>query len=296
MAHIHETKADRAFMAFIYLVLAIITISVLYPLIYVLSSSFSSPAAVLAGKVRLLPVDFSLEGYQVVLGSSKIVRGYLNTILYTTVGTSINVAMTVMTGYALSKRDLFGKRFFVFLFTFTMMFSGGLMPTYLLVKNLHLLDTMWALVLPGAMAVYQMIVARTFFMTNIPYDLYESSQLDGCSDLRYLWSVVLPLSKALLAVLVLLYAVGHWNTYFNAMIYLSSPEKYPLQIILREILLQNTIDYTDINSIENSVKQDDLQELIKYTLIVVSSAPILILYPFIQKYFVKGVMVGSIKG
>jgi putative aldouronate transport system permease protein len=159
-----------------------------------------------------------------------------------------------------------------------------------------MLDTFWVMVIPNAMAAYQMIVARTYFVTNIPRDLYETSQLEGCSDFRFLGTIVIPLSKALIAVLVLLYAVGHWNSYFHAMIYLKDPARAPLQIVLREILLQNTIDYTDMNSIENSLRQDDMYELIKYVLIVVSSAPILALYPFVQKYFVKGVMVGSIKG
>lgn len=296
MNTIKESKSDKVFLFFVYLFLITVVICILYPLIYVISSSFSSPAAVAAGKVRLLPIEPSVEGYKIVLSSKKIGMGYLNTIMYTVFGTTINVVLTILSGYALSKHDLVGKRFFMFLFTFTMLFNGGLMPTYILVKQMNLLDTFWVMIIPNAMAAYQMIVARTFFSTSIPRDLYETSQLDGCSDFRFLATIVIPLSKALIAVLVLLYAVGHWNSYFHAMIYLKSPELFPLQIVLREILLQNTIDYSDMRSIENSLRQDDMQELIKYVLIVVSSAPILALYPFVQKYFVKGVLVGSVKG
>lgn len=293
---IKEGKGDGIFLAVNYTFLFLLTICILYPLIFILSSSFSSPSAVTAGRVRLLPVDPGIEGYKIVLSSQKIGRGYLNTVLYTVVGTTINVTLTILAGYALSKHNLVGKRFFTLMFTFTMLFSGGLMPTYLLIRQMNMLDTFWVMVIPNAMAVYQMIVARTYFVTTIPRDLYETCQIEGCSDFRFLASIVVPLSKTLIAVLVLLYAVGHWNSYFHAMIYLKDSSRFPLQIILREILLQNTIDYSDMNSIENSMRQDDVYELIKYVLIVVSSAPVLALYPFVQKYFVKGIMVGSIKG
>ncbi|GIO31337.1 MULTISPECIES: carbohydrate ABC transporter permease [Paenibacillus] len=293
---IRESKGDRLFVAFVYLFLTLILVIVAVPLIYILSSSVSSPQAVTSGKVWLFPVDFTLDGYKAVFRNPQIGVGYMNSLFYTVVGTVVNVALTIMLGYPLAKKTLYGRSFFMVLLVITMMFDGGLIPYYLVVKDLHLLDTRWAMILPGAMGVFQVIVARTFFQTTIPDELSEAAELDGCSDLRFIFSIVLPLSKPIIAVMTLMYAVGHWNAYFDALIFLRSPDLFPLQIILRNILILNTVDASMMANVNQMQAQQGLKDLIKYSLIVVASAPVLIIYPFVQKHFVKGVMIGSLKG
>ena len=293
---IKPAASDRVFAAIVGVILVLLTMIVLYPLLYVLSASFSSANAVSTGKVVLWPVDFSLEGYQRVFDYSRVWIGYRNTLAYTLVGTAVNIAMTMMCAYPLARRGLPHKGFFTFIFTFTMIFGGGLIPSYLLNKDLGLVNTFWVMIIPGAMAVYQMILARTFIANTIPEDLIESAKLDGCSDIRFFWQFVLPLSQAVIAVIALQYAVGHWNSDFNAMIYLQNNKLYPLQIFLREILIMSQMDSSDFMDDETAVAIQGMAELIKYALIVVSTAPILCLYPFLQKYFVKGVMIGSLKG
>ena len=293
---IKPAASDRVFAAIVGVILVLLTMIVLYPLLYVLSASFSSANAVSTGKVVLWPVDFSLEGYQRVFDYSRVWIGYRNTLAYTLVGTAVNIAMTMMCAYPLARRGLPHKGFFTFIFTFTMIFGGGLIPSYLLNKDLGLVNTFWVMIIPGAMAVYQMILARTFIANTIPEDLIESAKLDGCSDIRFFWQFVLPLSQAVIAVIALQYAVGHWNSYFNAMIYQQNNKLYPLQIFLREILIMSQMDSSDFMDDETAVAIQGMAELIKYALIVVSTAPILCLYPFLQKYFVKGVMIGSLKG
>lgn len=293
---IRESKGDRLFVAFVYLFLTLILVIVVVPLIYILSSSVSSPQAVTSGKVWLFPVDFTLDGYKAVFRNPQIGVGYLNSLFYTVVGTVVNVALTIMLGYPLAKKTLYGRSFFMVMLVITMMFDGGLIPYYLVVKDLHLLDTRWAMILPGAMGVFQVIVARTFFQTTIPDELSEAAELDGCSDFRFIFSIVLPLSKPIIAVMTLMYAVGHWNAYFDALIFLRSPDLFPLQIILRNILILNTVDASMMANVNQMQAQQGLKDLIKYSLIVVASAPVLIIYPFVQKHFVKGVMIGSLKG
>lgn len=293
---IRESKGDRLFVAFVYLFLTLILVIVAVPLIYILSSSVSSPQAVTSGKVWLFPVDFTLDGYKAVFRNPQIGVGYLNSLFYTVVGTVVNVALTIMLGYPLAKKTLYGRSFFMVMLVITMMFDGGLIPYYLIVKDLHLLDTRWAMILPGAMGVFQVIVARTFFQTTIPDELSEAAELDGCSDIRFIFSIVLPLSKPIIAVMTLMYAVGHWNAYFDALIFLRSPDLFPLQIILRNILILNTVDASMMANVNQMQAQQGLKDLIKYSLIVVASAPVLIIYPFVQKHFVKGVMIGSLKG
>lgn len=276
--------------------LFIVLIVLLYPLIYIFSSSFSSTDAVIAGKVRLLPVDFSLEGYEAVFKSKSIWTGYANTIKYTVIGTIINIVVTFAAAYPLSRADLKGRNFFMMLFTFTMIFNGGIVPTYLVVSGLGLVDTLGAMVLPSAMSVYFMIIAKTFFQNTIPIELQEAAEIEGCNTPQLIWYVILPLSKAIIAVLVLFYAIQHWNAYFDAMLYLTSEDNYPLQLVLRDILLrseQNASMLSDVVALEQS---EGLKQLLKYSLIVVSSVPVLCIYPFVQKYFVKGVMIGSVKG
>lgn len=292
---IRESLGDRIFLTLVYFFLAVVLLLVLYPLIYVVSSSFSSPAAVSSGKVWLWPVEFSLKGYQVAFSNPQIVTGYVNSLYYTFFGTLISVTLTVLLAYPLSRRGLFGRDAIMIFITFTMIFYGGLIPTYLVVKELGLLNTRWALLIPQAVAAWQVIIARTFFQVTIPEELAEAAELDGCSDLRFLWSVVIPLSKPILAVLVLMYAVGQWNAYFDALLYLKSAELQPLQLVLRGILILNT---TTSTSMEASVmaQRRELAELLKYSLIVVGSLPVLIIYPFAQRYFVRGMLIGSIKG
>ena len=290
------TFDDRVYYIITDILLIILLVIIAYPLIFIVSASFSDPAAVAASRVVLWPVDPSLAGYRAVFSNPNIVRGYGNTIFYTVVGTLINVSMTLIAAYPLSRRELPWKGFFMFLFTFTMFFGGGLIPSYILIQSLHMLNTPWALLLPGALGVYNMIIARTFIQSNIPLELLEASQIDGCSDFRYFIRVVLPLSKTVIAVLVLFYAVGHWNAYFNAMIYLNTKELYPLTIFLREILMASRIDPSTVSDPELQTLIAKAAAVIKYALIVVSMVPVLLIYPFIQKYFVKGVMIGSLKG
>lgn len=289
------SRGDRAFYAITYIIIGILGLIVLYPMLYVIAASMSSADALMSGKVWLWPVDISFEGYKAVFRSSDVWLGYANTIFYTIVGTVINVAMTLLCAYPLSRKELFGRNVFTFIFSFTMLFGGGMIPNYLLIKNLGILNTRWALLLPGAMSIYNMIVCRTFIQTSIPTELLESARLDGCDDTRYFFKIVLPLSKAIIAVLTLWYAVGHWNAYFNAFIYLNDKELYPLQIFLRDILISNKMS-SDLNDPELANQLRTVQMTLKYALIVVSTAPLLVFYPFTQKYFQKGVMVGSVKG
>ncbi|CAM3161710.1 carbohydrate ABC transporter permease [Paenibacillus taichungensis] len=295
-SRIRESYGDRLFLVGVYTFLIVVTIVVLFPLIFIISSSFSSPQAVVSGKVWLLPVDFTLEGYKAVFRNPQIICGYLNSLYYTVIGTAVNVALTVMLAYPLARKTFYGRNFIMVILVITMMFEGGLIPLYLVVKNLHILDTRWAMILPGAMAVFQVIVARTFFQTTIPEEIAEAAELDGCSDIRFITSMVIPLSKPILAVLTLMYAVGHWNAYFDALIFLKSPDLFPLQIVLRNILILNSIDPTMVTNVDQMLAQQGLKDLLKYSLIVVASAPVLIIYPFVQKHFVKGVMIGSLKG
>lgn len=293
---VKKSRSDKTFDIVVLIILTLLLIQVLYPLVYIVSASFSSPSAVTSGKVVLFPVDFSLDGYKAVFENKDIWLGYKNTIIYTVFGTFINVAVTLMAAYPLSRRDLGGRGILTFFFTFTMLFGGGMIPNYILIRELHLMNTRWAILLPGALSVYNMIVARTFIQNNIPDELLEASQLDGCSDTKYFFRIILPLSKAIIAVLVLFYGVGHWNAYFNAFLYLNDRNLYPLQIFLREILVNNTMDlnsFTDPTLLE---AKQGLADLLKYSLIIVASVPVLCLYPFAQKYFVKGVMIGSVKG
>ena len=287
---------DKIFYIIITAILTFFFIAVLYPCIFVLSASFSSGVAVQSGKVILFPVDLSIEGYRAVFNTSTVWTGFINSLFYTVVGTTINLVMTLTAAYCLSRRDLPGRNGIMLLFTFTMFFSGGMIPSYMMVQSLGILNTRWALLLPGAIGVYNLIVARTFIINSIPLELLEASQMDGCSDVMYYLKVVIPLSKAIIAVLVLFYGVGHWNAYFNAMIYLHDKSLYPLTLFLREILMASQIDPSTVQDPELQARLAEMAGAIKYSLIVISMVPVLIIYPFVQKYFVKGVMIGSVKG
>lgn len=289
-------RDDKIYYASIHIILILVLVVIGYPLIYIVSSSFSSPTAVSTGKVILWPVDLSLEGYKAVFKNKDVLSGYLNTIIFTVCGTTINVVMTMFAAYPLSSQKLPGKNFFLFLFTFTMLFSGGMIPTYILIKDLHMLNSIWAMILPGAVSVYNLMITKTFIQNSIPGELYEAAEIDGCSDANYFFKMVLPLSKSIIAVLVLFYAIGHWNAYFNAFLYLDDRKLFPLQLVLREILIANSINSTMILDPEIAAAKQGMAELLKYSLILVSTVPVMCLYPFVQKYFVKGVMIGSVKG
>lgn len=289
---------DRIYLGIVYLFLFLFTAAVLYPLIYVVSCSFSSPEALIQGRVFFLPVEPGLQGYRTVFENKDIWRGYYNTIVYTALGTLIGTSLTITAAFVLSRREFPLKKFVTTVFTITMFFGGGTIPTYLWLKNLHMLNTIWAIVLPGAVSAWLVFVGKTFLQSTVPEELFEATCLDGGSYIQFFTQVILPLSKPILAVIALNFAIGLWNSYYSALIYLSDSAKYPLQMILRDILIQNQVDLSkaggvDINSLQH---KQYLSELLKYSLIIVSSAPMLIIYPFIQKHFIKGVMIGAVKG
>ena len=294
---IHDCTVDKIVYTLNYIILIAFLIIVLYPFVYIVSCSFSSGQALISGKVTLLPVDPTLEGYKAILEYKDIWTGFANSFLYTISGTLVGLTLTILAAYPLSRFSLVGRRPLMMLFLFTMLFNGGLVPNYMLVLSLGLLNTAWAIILPTALSAYNVIVARTFFINTIPNELHESAELDGCGEFRFLISIVLPLSKAIMAVLVLWIAIGFWNSYFNPMIYLNDKSKFPLQLILREILLMANVDFTKAAANpELYYKNQQLSEILRYGTIIISALPLMVLYPFIQKYFVQGVMIGSVKG
>jgi ABC-type glycerol-3-phosphate transport system permease component len=292
---IREPFSDRAFLVVITAMLAVVLAVVLLPLVYIVASSFSSAGAVSSGRVLFWPVEFSVRAYTDALTNPQVIRGYYNSLIYAGAGTLISVTLTVAIAYPLSRRKFFGRNVLMSGLLFTMLFSGGLIPTYMVVQDLGLLNTRWALLLPNAIGVWQVIIARTYFAHSIPDELYEAAVLDGASELRFLWSVVLPLSKPILAVLALMYAIFQWNTYFDALIYLKDPDLFPLQIVLRNILILNTTSVGSADLAEQ-LEQQQLANVMKYALIVVSSLPVLLIYPFVARHFTKGVLVGAVKG
>ena len=290
-----ESRDDKVFGAINGLLVLLLALICAYPILYMLFASISNPAAVLRGEVFWGPKEFTIASYRQVFRHKLFVRSYGNTLLYVTVGTCINLVMTTLGAFVLSRRKFPGKTFFVMVFTFTMFFNGGLIPNYLVVKKLNLINTIWALTLPGAISMWNLIIMRNFFQTGIPYELQEAAQIDGCSHFRTLASIVLPLSGPVVAVMVMYYGVGHWNAYFNAMIYISDQTRYPLQIILRQVLLENDMTSAQLGT-ETTTEQILMTEGLKYAIVVVASAPIMMIYPLLQRCFVKGVMIGAIKG
>lgn len=288
-------RSDLAFDIIVNLLGLCIVFIVLIPLIFVLAASFSDPDLVIKGKVLLLPKGFTTKAYTMVFENEDIWRGFRNSCLYTITGTLISVILTILAAYPLSRKELPGRNLFMMLILFTMYFSGGMIPTYLLVKDLGMYNTVWSLLIPAAISTYNLIVAKTFFENSIPGELYESARLDGCGNIAMLYRIVLPLSKAILAVLVLYYAVGIWNAYFDALIYVRDTSLHPLQIVLRNILLLGQTEQMGTNDVGMADKIK-MAEAVKYSAIVVSSIPMLLIYPFVQKYFVKGVMIGAVKG
>lgn len=292
----NQSTGDKIFIVSVYAILLIILVIVLYPLIYVVAASFSDPQAVISGKVILWPVDVTLRGYQAVFKNPKILTGFANSLFYMFVGTAINLVMTMLCAYPLSRKEFTARNKIAALFVFTMYFSGGLVPNYMIVSKLGLINTRWAMLIPTAMSTYNMIIARTYMVNSIPDELYEAAQLDGCSPFKYLMKVIVPLSKPIIAVLALYYGIAKWNNYFDAMLYLNDSSKWPITMVLREILIQNQIDPTMLTDASALSKLQGMTELLKYAVIVVASVPVLMIYPFVQKYFVKGVTIGAVKG
>ena len=288
---------DRIFDIFIVAILLAIAVVILYPMYFVLVASFTAPRVVNSGQFLLYPVEFFPGGYLKTFRYPPIWRGYLNTILYTGLGTVISIAVTTTTAYALSRVDMLGRRWLMLLFSFTMFFGGGMIPSYLLMRNLGIYDTLWVMVLPGAISVYNMIVCRTFFETTLPKELLEAANLDGCNDFGFFFRIALPLSSTILAVMALFYASAKWNSYFDGLIYLMDNDKMPLQIVLRNLMLVGKNAATEMVGDAKSIAERRNQaDQLKYCVIVVSAAPLLMAYPFLQKYFAKGVMIGAVKG
>lgn len=288
-------------MLFIIILLFLLTcvgLLMLYPLVYVVSCSFSNPVAVMTGRVILWPVEPTILGYKSVFSNDRILMGYFHTLRYMILGATLCVFMCLLAAYPLSRPDFKGRNIFMIFFAVTMFFNGGMIPTYLLINNLKMINTIWALVLPGAVNVWFIIIIRTFYQSNISLELLEAAQIDGCTNRWFFFCCVLPLSKAVIAVMILFSAVGYWNSYMAPLLYLNDSTKYPLQLVLREILIKNSTQemMTFMEDIDSAEIRKRLEYLLKYGIIVVSSVPVLIAYPFVQKHFVKGVMIGSLKG
>lgn len=288
----HLTPGDWVTSIIIYGLIALAVIAVLYPLWFVVIASFSNPNKVAAGDVFLLPKGVTFVGYAKVFANARIWRGYLNTIIYSVVGTAVNLAVTIPCAFALSRKEFKPRRVILFLFTVTMFIAGGLIPNYLLYKQLGLLNSMWVFILPGAVSVYNVIVARSFFETSIPEELFEAAQLDGESYLGYFFRIVIPLSSAILAVIGLYYFVGHWNDFMTGLIFITDDEKQPLQVVLQQLLLVAQGTATNVDA----AAQQQAADQIKFGIIIVSTLPLMVIYPFLQKYFNKGVMLGAVKG
>ena len=290
------SRGDRVFNVVTIALVTVLALIVLLPMINIVACSFSSAKAVSGGQVLLWPVEFTLENFELVLKYKDVWIGYRNTIFYTVAGTLINVVMTLICAYPLSVKSFSGRSFLNKMFMFTMIFSGGVIANYILMRDLKLLNTVWAILLPGAINVYNVMITRTYIETSIPSDLEEAARIDGCSSFKYFTSFVLPLAKPIIAVIAMYYAVAHWNSYFNAFLYLTDDTLYPLQLFLREILINSQMDSSSITDPELIAAMQGVSDALKYVVIVVSTLPLMCIYPFVQKYFVKGVMIGAVKG
>ncbi|MDR1399886.1 MAG: carbohydrate ABC transporter permease [Treponema sp.] len=293
---IRDTAFDRGFVMFIYIMLSLTLLIVIVPIIFIIAASFSDPQSVISGDVWFWPVRPTLRGYEAVFKNPKLMTGFFNSFFYMIIGTVVNLIMTMLCAYPLTRKEFRARNVISVLMVFTMYFSGGMIPTYIVVRKLGLIDTRWAMIVPVALSVWNVILCRTYIVSTIPDSLYESAALEGCSPFRFMISIVLPLSAPIMAVLALYYGVSHWNTYFNALIYLNKAELAPLQIVLREILVLSKIDPIMISDVRELAAKQGLSDLLKYSVIIVGSAPVMIIYPFVQKYFVTGVMIGAVKG
>ena len=292
---IRQSAGDRAFNIVNAVVMTLITVVIVYPLYYVLLASITDPVIVNSGKLLFYPESPYFEGYARAFDYAPLWTGYGNTLKYTVVGTAVALLCTIPAGYALSRMDLPGRRVIMFLFTFTMFFSGGIIPLYLVIKSLHMYDTIWAIELPVAVSAYNLIVCRSFFDTGIPTEMLEAARIDGCTDFKFFFRIVIPLSSTIIAVMCLFYATALWNMFFNPLMFLSGKENMPLQVVLRDLVLMNQATSMTNNAEEIAMRQK-LVEQLKYCIVVLAAAPLLIVYPFLQKYFAKGVMVGAVKG
>ncbi|MFD0705565.1 carbohydrate ABC transporter permease [Alloscardovia venturai] len=290
----HKSVGDWTVDIVIALLLIVVVASIIYPLWFIIIASFSDPTLVSQGKVTILPQGINFKGYEKIIFDERIWTGYRNTIIYSLVGTAVNLIVTLPAAFALSRVEFKPRRVLLFLFTFTMFFGGGLIPSYLLMKDLGILNTMWVFILPGAFNVYNMIITRSFFETSIPEELRDAAQVDGLSYFGYFMKIVLPLSGAIIAVIGLYYFVGHWNDYFTGLIYIRDLDKQPLQNILQMILLSNQTQQGAASM--SALESQNFADQIKFGVIIVSTLPLLIIYPFLQKYFNKGVMIGAVKG
>lgn len=300
---IQTTPTDKLMTFVVYLITILVALICFYPLYFTVIASFSDPYAVYTGKISFLPIGFTLEAYQEVMKNSQIWTGYLNTISYTLFGTAFNLVLTIPGAYALSKQRMFGRGFLMMIFVFTMYFSGGMVPTYIMYKNLNLINTRLILCVVGGVSVYNLIVTRTYFQNSISEELYEAARIDGASEMRIFWSFALPLAGPIIAVIALYYAVSHWSSYFNALLYVTKTSYQPLQLVLRRILIMNENAFAEAmeadvseEALAAALRRTYLATTMKYALVFIASAPMLAAYPFVQKFFVKGVMVGSLKG
>lgn len=292
---IKSSTKDRRYYAATNIIVTIFMLIVFLPLIYTVAASFSSPGAVNAGKVFLFPVEPTLDGYKAVFKHNLFFKSYCNTFFYTITGTLINLALTLTAAYALARKGLPFKGPITFLFTFTMLFNGGTIPNYMLIKDLGMVNTIWVMLIPGAISIYNLIIARTYIQ-GIPVELEEAAHIDGCNDFLFFFKIVLPLSKTVIAVLALYYAVAHWNDYFTAFLYINDRELYPMQMILREVLIANSVSASEVMDAETMAARQGMTDLLKYSMIIISSLPVIVLYPCVKKHFMKGVMIGAIKG
>ena len=298
----NKIRSGRTFDVINIGLLALVMVIVLYPLYFTVIASFSDPYALMRGEVIFLPAGFTLEAYANVFKNSEIWMGYLNTVFYAGIGTVYALIITIPTSYVMARKQLRGRNFWMAYFMFTMYFSGGMVPGYILIKNLGLINTRWALIFPAGMSIYNMIIGRTFYQSNIPDELYEAARIDGANEYRIFFNIALPLSNSIIAVIALYILVGHWNSYFPALLYLTDDKLYPLQLILRNILLFNQqfsiVETSSMSSaqLEAILRRQMMAETMKYALIFISSLPVLVAYPFVQKHFVKGVMIGAVKG
>ncbi|MGX9349244.1 carbohydrate ABC transporter permease [Microbacterium sp. KNMS] len=291
-----ERAADPLFNAIAIGTLLLAIAAILYPLYFIVIASVSEPSEILNGNVWIWPKGFTLEGYARIFSDPTIVRGFANSVLYTVLGTAISVVMILFGAYALSRRDLYGRRVLMFVFLLTMFIDGGLIARYLVVRDLGLLDTIWAIVLPGAVGVWNLIIARAFFENNVPSELREAAQLDGADDFRFFFTIVLPLSKPLIFLMIMIHLVANWNAFFDALIYLNDESKYPLQLVLRNVLIQSEVTAAGgSGALDSYAAAQRLGELIKYGMIVISTVPLLIVLPFMQKHFAQGALLGAVK-
>ena len=290
------SKSDIVFLFIVYATVILISVIILYPLWFVIIASISDPNLVATGEVLLLPKGITFEGFKYIFRDPRIWSGYYNTIRYTVVGTMLALFITIPVGYALSRTDMMGRGIIMKLLIVTKYFSGGLIPTYLVVKWLGLVNTPYVLMILGSFSVFNLILCRTYFLNTMPIELQEAAEIDGCGIFQYFMKIVIPLSKSIIAIMVLYYAVGHWNSFFNGLIYVTDSDLYPLQLILRDILITGqSVDPATVDP-ESLELMKQIARTIQYGVIIVSSLPVLVLYPFVQKHFVKGVMIGSVKG